>query len=269
MHAGGAPVGHQKGVLARFHVQVPDGPAVLQTQRYLAGEGQRFVAMAGQHAVRRGFKFRHLQPVVEARLEANFQIDVALDAFEAAIDFGRWGPASLHVGHEVPHAHPTLWREEFRHEHVRALLVALPGPKRCPGTDGKPPGLRIEQRGKLSRTVEVGQTGPVDRSVGTHQDGRPAVADDAIGLQRLVVRIPAGLEAERLHARLFAEHRPIEAGLKWQCMETGFRNLLHGAFVFLTRPNRRPVPMRAFERCSGRCCCCRSPRATVGICCTT
>src|SRR5262245_27544918 len=44
----------------------------------------------------------------------------------------------------------------------------------------------VENRGEDAWRVELRQTAPVDRTVHTHQRDRMQVADDAVGLDRLV-----------------------------------------------------------------------------------
>jgi hypothetical protein len=55
----------------------------------------------------------------------------------------------------------------------------------------------IENRGEDAWRVEVRQAAPVNRTVHAHQRDRVQVADDPIGLDRLIGHFLTGLSVER------------------------------------------------------------------------
>ena len=89
--------------------------------------------------------------------------------------------------HEVDHFADPLGAEEARQQHVAVGQVHLLVLGVVEAGDLEEASfVLVENRGEDAWRVELRQAAPVDRTVHTHQRDRVQVADDAVGLDRLI-----------------------------------------------------------------------------------
>src|SRR5262249_14578 len=98
-------------------------------------------------------------------------------------------PAAAHVldRHEVDHFADTLGAKKARQQHVAVGQVHLLVLSLVEARDLEEASFAlIENGGKNAWRVELRKATPVDRTIHAHQRDRVQVADDAIGLDRLI-----------------------------------------------------------------------------------
>ena len=104
--------------------------------------------------------------------------------------------------HEVHDLADALVAEKARHQHVAVGHVHLLVLRLVEAGDPEEaPFLVVEDRREDARRVEVRQAAPVDGPVDAHQGDRVQVADDAVGLDRLVAHFLTGLSKSGIETR--------------------------------------------------------------------
>ena len=104
--------------------------------------------------------------------------------------------------HEVDHFADPLGAEEARHQHVAVGQVHLLVLGLVEAGDLEEASfVLVENRGEDAWRVEVRQAAPVDRTVHAHQRDRVQVADDTVGLDRLIGHLLTGLSNFRRYRR--------------------------------------------------------------------
>src|SRR5262245_55227184 len=125
--------------------------------------------------------------------------------------------AAAHVldRHEVDHFADPLGAKKARQQHVAVGQVHLLVLGLIEARDlGEASFALIENRGEDAWRVELRKATPVDRTVHAHQRDRVQVADDAVGLDRLIghfgTRISkSGMSCEERHQRAGARHHAL------------------------------------------------------------
>jgi hypothetical protein len=104
--------------------------------------------------------------------------------------------------HEVDHFADPLGAEEARQQHVAVGQVHLLVLGLVEAGDLEEASfVLVENRGEDAWRVELRQAAPVDRTVHAHQRDRVQVADDAVGLDRLIGHSSAAFQRVGLKTR--------------------------------------------------------------------
>src|SRR5262249_24806462 len=143
--------------------------------------------------------------------------------------------------HQVDHFADAVRAEEARHQHVAVGQVHLLVLGLVEAGDLEEASfLLVENRAKNAGRVEVRQAAPVDRTVHTHQRHRVQVANDAVGLDRLIDHFLTRLSPQREARRI--PHRGSQQKTSMSLL--AFDNHANGSYGYPAQTRLAPPMAR-------------------------